>query len=324
MKILSAIAASTCVLFAAMPVLAQGDDASSSPRPLPPLAPPPTPACRLGEHTGIDDADASTAAQLVCTEIARLGPPPEAHYRVGLGKLGTTVILTATREGDAPGSTVDAREVRLQGIEEASVAAPRVADALVHGIPLADVDSSRANANARPPSKVHFALGLVGQFPPLDRSATPAPGVDFELLVDLAPFEVLGNFRFGADSTDRTVGVTFVDFSMGARYFPNDGDVSPYLGAGFAWSYFNVTDNAHNDFDGDHTGLGAYGEAGIEFLRTHHTHLAFGVRLDLPFYSLNNNLADVSPSSNGSGITTPAQPQALYYAPLSLELRLTF
>ena len=40
---------------------------------------------------------------------------------------------------------------------------------------------------------------------------------------------------------------------------------------------------------GHNSGLGAYVDAGAEILRTHHTHLALGLRLDLPFYALNNN-----------------------------------
>ena len=88
---------------------------------------------------------------------------------------------------------------------------------------------------------------------------------------------------------------------------------------GFAWSYEQITDNVNNDFDGSHSGLGVYGELGVEFLHTHHTHLAGGVRLDAPFYSLVNER--VSYSNNTSATVGAA---TIYYAPLSLEMRLTF
>ena len=113
---------------------------------------------------------------------------------------------------------------------------------------------------------------------------------------------------------------------MGGRYFTSESDVSPFIGGGFAWSYLNLTDNVHNDFDGNHNGLGAYGELGVEIGRTHHTHLAFGARLDAPFYSLNNDLSRSPPTAvpvTGSA-EPPLQIGTLYYAPLSLEIRVTF
>jgi hypothetical protein len=304
---------------APMPVLPPTPAAAPSPA----IATAP-PSCRLGEHGGVDDADAQTAAQLVCAELSRAGAPAGAAYRVDIGRLGSLVVLTVAREGSLPGSTSDSREVKLRGIEDVTSAAPRIAAAMVNGAALdpSDATASSVVADRRNPpisaSKIHFALGLVGQFPPFDRSATPAPGIDLELHSELDPFEIVGNFRFGADSSDRSVGVVFVNFSMGGRYFPSDGDTSPYVGGGFAWSYLAITDNVNNDFDGSHTGLGAYGEAGLEFLRTRHTHLAVGVRIDAPFYSLNND-------RGGGTILSPQSPSVpIYYAPLSLELRLTF
>ena len=57
------------------------------------------------------------------------------------------------------------------------------------------------------------------------------------------------------------------------------------------------------------------------------THLAFGARLDLPFYSLQNNFSNIAPAPTPLDGTASA-PQLvigkLYYAPLSLEVRVTF
>ena len=296
-------------------------------------------ACRLAEHSGIDEADAATASQLVCLEVARAGAAPGDCYRVALGKLGSTIILSVAREGDTPGSTADSRELRLHGIEEVSVAAPRVAGALVHGTSLKETEtvnniiSDEARTPTSKPAKVHFALGLIGSLPPFDCSATPAPGVSLEVHAETNPFEIVGNIRFGGDSSDgQSVGLSFFDFSIGGRYFMTDADLSPYVGAGFAWTLLTLTDNTvgGDQFDGSRSGLGGFVEAGLEILRTRHTHLAFGARLDLPFFSLNDNLS--STTFNSSGNTTPAgstttttpHVSSLYYAPLSLELRLTF
>jgi hypothetical protein len=313
-------------------------DDTSSPPPLPrPSSPSAGPPCRLAEHSGVDDADAGTVAQLVCSALSRAGAPADGRYRVGIGKLGSVFILSVALEGDIFGSTADTREMRLASIEEAATAAPRIAAAIVHGTVIEDIEAPAPSPvpevpKAPPPStaaKVHFALGLLGQFPPLDRSATPAAGADLELHAEWSIAEIVTDIRFGGDSSDRSVGITFVEFSMGGRFFTSEADLSPFIGGGFAWSYLAMTDHVHNDFDGSHTGLGAYGELGLEIGRTHHTHLAFGVRLDLPFYSMENDVGAVTvPNPNPPGTFNSAQTPlvigTLYYAPLSLEIRVTF
>lgn len=309
--------------------------ASSSPSLPPPLPLPPAPSgppCRLAEHSGVEDADAATAAQLVCSALARAGAPLQARYRVALGKLGLSLILSVTLEGDTLGSTADMRELRLASIDEVPGAAPKIAGAIVHGTVIEDVDTAPPAAPPpeapRPPAassaRIHFALGMIGQFPPLDRSATPAAGADLELHAEMSSFEIVTDVRFGGDDSDGSVGIVFVEFSMGARYFTSDADFSPFIGGGFAWSYLDLTDHVHNDFDGSHTGLGAYGEMGIEIGRTHHTHLAIGARLDLPFYSLNNDFDNVPVPEGNPGTSPPLVIGTLYYAPLSLEIRVTF
>jgi hypothetical protein len=52
-------------------------------------------------------------------------------------------------------------------------------------------------------------------------------------------------------------------------------------------------------------------------------HLAFGLRFDLPFYSLN---ANTTYTTYAPGTTTgsASSQSSFYYAPLSIEARLTF
>ncbi|HEX8790713.1 MAG TPA: hypothetical protein VF765_07160, partial [Polyangiaceae bacterium] len=80
-------------------------------------------------------------------------------------------------------------------------------------------------------------------------------------------------------------------------------------------------------FSNDHSGLGAYVGTGFEVLRTHSTHLAVGARLDLPFYAFQNRTDYVS-SYCAYGSTCPgagsSSPVSFYYAPVSLEMRMTF
>jgi outer membrane protein W len=331
MKVFAPATIFCALLLTTFSALAQGEE---TPHP-PVVEPPPPPAasgnlsCRLAEHSGIEEADATTAGQLVCIEVARAGAAPGDHYRVALGRLGSIIILSVAREGETPGSTADSRELRLHGIEEVSVAAPRVAAALVHGTSLQETETVNniVNDEARPttskPAKAHFALGLIGTLPPFDRSATPAPGVSLELHAETNPFEIVGNFRFGGDSSDgQNVGVAWAALSIGGRYFMTDSDFSPYVGAGFSWTYLSLTDRSggSDQFDGSRSGLGGFAEAGLEILRTRHTHLAFGARLDLPFFSLNNSGYFPTDASGAA----PPHLTSLYYAPVSVELRLTF
>ena len=86
----------------------------------------------------------------------------------------------------------------------------------------------------------------------------------------------------------------------------------------------SLTDNVHNDFDGNHTGLGAYGELGRRDSRAPtDTDLAFAARLDAPFYSLaNNDRLDGAPTAGSGGVVAAAAStsRTMYYAPLSLEV----
>jgi hypothetical protein len=377
MKTTTAVALSFGLILGTVAAYAQGDrpatvghptaaDAPSSPPPLPPVPstpapspPAPSPAapssppsalprapapsgppCRLAEHSGVEDADAATAAQVVCTALARAGAPADARYRVGIGKLGSVFILSVVLEGDTSESTADMREMRLASVEDVTGAAPRIAAALLHGTVIEDIEAPPPGATPPAPpltaasssARVHFALGLIGQFPPLDRSATPAAGADLELHADLSPFAIVTSVRFGGDDSTGSVGIVFVEFSMGGRYFSSEGNLSPFIGTGFAWSYLAMNDNVHHDFDGNHNGLGAYGEIGLEVGRLHNTHLAFGARLDLPFYSMQNNVTEIAssapplspPVAPGIPQQTPLVIGTLYYAPLSLEVRVTF
>jgi hypothetical protein len=312
---------------------ARGDEPPSPPAvpPLPaasapaPASSPTSPSCRLGAHEGIEEADAQTSARLVCSEIIRAGGASGASFRVDLGQLGSLVILTVTREADA-GGTPDVRDVRLHQIEAVASAAPRLAAAIVHGTALEDAPTTPPAERASSSTKMRFGLGIVGQLPPLDRSLSPVPGVDLELSSDIDPIVMVGSFRVGANSGKQSVAMAFVAFSVGARYFLGHADTSAYLGGGFAWSYYNMVDNANTYFNGNHSGLGAYGEVGLEFLHTRHANVAIGARVDAPFFSLtSDSIVDVvTTSANGTQTTQEYLPSPIYYVPLSFELRITF
>jgi hypothetical protein len=206
---------------------------------------------------------------------------------------------------------------------------------MVHGTPLPEtekVDNLVGEETRQPkskPGKTHFALGLVGITPPLDRGLTPSPGIDLDVHYETGnqKLELGGSMRFGgADGSTTDVLSGFFVFSLGTRYYTADTDFSPYVGGGMTWSYLNLSLPSAG-FSGDAQGLGAYLDAGVEVLRTHHAHLAIGARLDLPFFAIRDkNTYNYFTSCNGGNCppATPAAPNSVYYAPLSLETRLTF
>ncbi len=279
---------------------------------------------------GIDPADAHTATNLVCAEIARRGAPADAHYRVSLGKLGSLIILSAARVSD-DGATVESRELRIGNIEEVPIAAPRIAESIVHGTPLAETQtidnivSSESRVPQRKTGSAHFALGLVGMFPPFGDATGVAPGVDLDLHYEIGQGEVGGAFRAGGigsgNGSSPQMGLAVL--SVGGRYFTSDRDLSPYFGGGLAWSYFSLG-LPDGGFSGNASGLGAFADAGLEVMRTSHAHLAFGLRLDVPFYQLNATGGTTTATGYGTGQPQSSAPSQMYYAPLSLETRLTF
>ncbi len=267
------------------------------------------------------------------TRIARAGGPPGAHYRVDLGKLGSTIILSVAREGDRPGTTADTRELRLQSIEEVSVAAPRLAVAIVHGAPIAETETTEnlvgqeTRVPRTKPGSIHFALGLTGLLPPLNQGLAPAAGLMMDWHYETDHLEMGVGLRGGGGSgggNEPTLGYFMVD--LGGRYYFSDADFSPYVGGGLEWMYLNLQVPGEN-FSGNNGGLGAFANAGVEILRTHHAHLALGARLDLPFFSIQNSNATgtggqyAGATSNLVATTTTS---STYYTPVSLEMRLTF
>ena len=330
-----AVALSTSLFLLLSPVaaFAGADEPSSSPTVNPPstapapapIPAPASPSCRLGEHAGVEDADAQTSARHVCTEIARAGGASGASFVVDVGQLGSLTILTVTREA-AAGGAPDVRDVRLHQIEDVASAAPRIAAAIVRGTPVEETRTPQPPGRERDLMKVHFALGILGQFPPFDRSASPVPGIDVELSSEVDPIEIVGGLRAGANSGAEGVSIGFAGLSMGVRYFLGRASTSAYAGAGFAWSYFSMIDHSNAFFHGDHSGLGAYGEVGLEFLHTRPARVAIGARVDAPFFSLTSSsvVDNVTTNANGTQTVQEYLPAPIYYVPVSLELRVTF
>jgi hypothetical protein len=176
------------------------------------------------------------------------------------------------------------------------------------------VGDGATEPEARPDS-LRFALGLAGSFALLAQDSVGTAGAILDLHYEMSRLEAGFDLRGGGASSGG-----FFAGSIGARRFMSQGDVTPYFGGGLAWSVFTFNPAYGSNASG--SGLGVYAGAGIETLRTHHGHLAVGIRLDVPFFALNES-GMIAGDNAGRGPIFRG-PQTTYYSPLTLETRLTF
>ena len=147
--------------------------------PASPTAAPAPPVCVIGEHSGFPEADARTAALLVCGELRkqgiRVGEPvyraPEGadRYRLGLHRLGQKILVRLTHV-DPGGRVTIERQIQLGGIEEMVSAAPRLVQALVHReslnatVDMENVVEEEARVHRKIPGESLWDIGLLGTF----------------------------------------------------------------------------------------------------------------------------------------------------------------
>lgn len=251
--------------------------------------------CVLSDHTGVDDAEAKTAAEMMCNELSSRAP--NASFDVRLGKLNGRELITVT--------AADGHRVRtfLSGLDELDLAAPRLASALIEEKPLAEtrkVDNVIAD-EGRMPKKVATTSGAVmGMFvlSSVGASSAPSAGIDVGLAFRTGHFGLTGNGRLGGmGSGDSKISTVSID--VGTKLYLTDGEWAPFLGAGAGLSHFS----RHG---GDGSGGEAFATAGIELMRTAHVGFVVAARVDLPFYAL----------EGAKGST--------YAAPVSLGVALAF
>ena len=290
------------------------------PPPPPALVPPPPSdrsggaACIAGLSEGIPRGDVHTGAALVCQALRDAGADvaadpidPEAAvgrssaYRIEMRPLGAIVILQVGFESPI-GTPVQSRSLQLNNIEEVPVAAPRIADSLVHGKPLgqtAKVDTlvgQETRVYAKKYGETLFAFGVLGVA--LPDHTWGGYGVFGRLYYEAARYAVSVDLRLGTSGrSDGDAGL--VGVSVGGRYFLNEEDISPFLGggAGILWlsqrhEHSGTTSSSSTYDSSDYgtqlhgSGLAAYGEAGVEFLRMHRSRLDAFLRADAPFFRM--------------------------------------
>ena len=262
----------------------------------------------LGDHDGIADADARTSTALVCGSLhdkgAQVGTEPigpseaygySAAYRVALRPLGKLVVLHVSYESPV-GRELRSRRLQLSNIEEMTVAAPRVADALLQGKALAEtakVDNlvgEETRTSRKETGDTFFAIGVLGFSLPDD--AWAGYGAIARFHYETARYAISIDARIGG-SSQRDGDAHLYGIAVGGRYFLSDADVSPYVGGGLGvlWiglreSVFNPTYSYDEYRSREGSGLAPFAEAGVELLRMHRSRLDLGLRLDVPLYEI--------------------------------------
>ena len=210
-----------------------------------------TPAVYLiGDHPGIPDSDAQTAALLVCDELRKQGisiadpvyeaPASASAYRVVLRRLGEKIIVRLSHENPI-GTIISERQLTLANIEEMIPAAPRLVDALVHDKPIdATVDMETVTEQeARELRKISgeslWHMGIFGTFIP-GTDVAAEPGMEFGWSYQTPSYAVGTDFRYSGpdDDDDANTTIALFSWSIGGRYFFNKRSISPYVGGGFA------------------------------------------------------------------------------------------
>ena len=276
-----------------------------------------TPAvCLIGDHPGIPESDAQTAALLVCDELRKQGisitdPVYEATatanaYRVVLRRLGEKIIVRLSHENPI-GTIIAEQQLTLANIEEMIPAAPRLVDALINNKPIDDtVDMETVTEQeARELRKISgeslWSMGIFGiSMPGTDIAVKPVLGFGWSF--ERPSFAAVTDFRFRIQEAadrfeDNDELFSFFSWSIGGKYFLNKQNISPYVGGGFAivgveyetkitgkkQKEWEVVDEYSSE---GANGMGIYAAIGIEALRLTESRLKFELKVDRPLFKL--------------------------------------
>ena len=300
-------------LAAATPVFAQ-ENANEADEPMSDPA-----VCLIGDHADLPEADAHTAAFLVCRHLRNQGvqvgepvydaPDSATVYRVSLHLLGQYVLVHLSQETPV-GTVVIERELLLAGIEEMVSAAPRLVNALVNQTSLAatvDMENlveEEAREYRKVPGEFMWRLGIIQAFALVSSSdAIARPGAKLGWLYE-TPSYAVGTGIWGAGGrNNKGDRFSFFAWSIGGQYFFNNRNISPYTGGGLtmSWGSHDYDDYGYEYGGGDDSGVGIYIVGGIEALRLSRARLNIELRIDKPFYKVGSRT--MVPVSLGASVS---------------------
>jgi hypothetical protein len=289
--------------------------AQSDPQP-PIVAGPHT--CFVAEHAGIDEADARTTTDLVCSELGLVGAPP-GTYDVRFGKLGARILL-----GVSARSGGEDRRMLVQSIDEVPVAVRRLVAALVSQRTVeqtqnvdnvVDSDSRKTKAKSVAAAGYFGLVGMIGAGVTTGGSG----GFDLGLLFRVKRLTLGGNLRAGGiGSGDDKLG--FVGADMIGRYHFDDGDTSPFVGGGLGLAYLF----ANGPIDLQASGFDAHLEVGLELFRSSRVGALVSIRADAPFFALTGSSRPSDPYPYYEDSHTPVTTKTAYVVPISLNAGFSF
>jgi hypothetical protein len=266
--------------------------------------------CDLGDSVSVDPEDAHTTADLVCHALATHHATPGV-YDIRIGKLGSKILLVV-----ADRASGDDRRLFLEAIEEAPVAADRIAKALVEHTTLEQTQNADNTVNAGSSAVAHrraqvswFLGGSIVEG--LGVTSSPSAGIEGDVEFRLHRLSLLIQLRAGGIGSASAV-TSYASADVGARYYGSDDDIAPFAGGGLSFATFSVSQSGGNNYSG--SGPAAYGEVGIGFLRSSFVGAIISLRADVPMFMLNQNNYDY----NGGFTTTNSR----FVIPLSLNVGL--
>jgi hypothetical protein len=203
------------------------------------------------------------------------------------GRLGAKVPLSLEEVDARSLAPIYSASLTATGIEECDTVAARLADAVVSrtspesNAEMRTVTAQESRPFAKKPGERFFFIGLPVALYNGNSGGSPV-GFSFGYGYEAENFRIEasgGGFSRGGD------GATYVVLS--GAYIPFATEVSPYFGGGLGYMYA-----------GNHGGLGASAEAGLEFFRLHGVRALIGVQALIPFF-------DTSSSTTGNHSVYP-------------------
>jgi hypothetical protein len=204
--------------------------------------------------------------------------------------------------------------VALRDLDEALVAAPRVASALVYRRPIEateQVDNlveQEARESRKKSGESLWGLGIAG-WGAIGLEGGVRPLLDVAYAYEARAFAVLASARIPLSSERSDSSASLGGIAVGMRWFPSADDVTPYLGGGLAYDWLSYRlDGDRTRFAYENNGVAPYAEAGVEILRTHRARLSAGVRVDVPFFSLQPTASQRSAIAYAESTGSPVHP----------------
>lgn len=287
--------------------------------------------CALKQSAGVAQADAETAARLLCDEL-RKEAGARGAFEVTFGTLGKAVLVTAMRSDSRFSVTI-----QVDGLEELTLAAGRVAKALVQGQPFSSTERvdnlirSEARESLSKKGSVKFSLGIADVETP--GHGARGSGLVLGLTYNTPRVALPAEMRFGWDNEDyRGKQLRLFSVSVGGRAYLSTRDWSPFAGGGVGYLNLRVDQGDYLAagapyFSGERSGVVPYVEAGVELLRTHRGRVALQVRADLPTGSVRSARYEIytwDERAQSSRVEGVVPERSRYVAPVTIGISVTF